>query len=175
MRDPIVAAALAALVLATLGRAAEPQVLPLEGDLEGVHDPVIVKQGDTYYVFSTNGRPGALIPSRCSQDLRRWSLCGHVFDQLPEWARQEIPGARAPWAPDISYFNGTYHLYYSVSTFGKNESAIGPPSTTTCRSRSRCTNSERQGMKPWPRVQLHVPGSRRQVKSRTMHTAEGRN
>ena len=29
------------------------------------------------------------------------------------------------WAPDISYFNGLYHLYYAVSTFGSQVSAIG--------------------------------------------------
>ena len=25
----------------------------------------------------------------------------------------------------MSYFNGKYHVYYSISTFGKNSSAIG--------------------------------------------------
>jgi len=29
------------------------------------------------------------------------------------------------WAPDISYFNDRWHLYYSVSTFGSQKSAIG--------------------------------------------------
>jgi len=29
------------------------------------------------------------------------------------------------WAPDISYHDGTYYLYYSVSAFAKNTSAIG--------------------------------------------------
>lgn len=118
-------------LVAMMAAAPAPQVLTLEGDLEGVHDPVILREAGTYYVFSTNGSPGALIPIRCSQDLRRWTLCGHVFDRLPEWATREIPGARAPWAPDISYFNGKYHLYYAVSTFGKNESAIGLATNVT--------------------------------------------
>ncbi len=103
-----------------------PQWLPLEGDLEGVHDPAIIKERDTYYVFSTGGRPGqGVIPIRASRDLRHWTLAGYVFDKLPEWAVQEIPKARGAWAPDISYFNGKYHLYYSVSTFGSRNSAIG--------------------------------------------------
>ena len=29
------------------------------------------------------------------------------------------------WAPDVIYFNGQYHLYYAVSTFGSQVSAIG--------------------------------------------------
>jgi len=103
----------------------EPQVLELKGDLR-VHDPVIIREGDTYYVFSTGGgRRSGIIPIRCSKDLYNWTLCGYVFDKLPEWATKEIPRARGAWAPDISFYNGEYHLYYSVSTFGRNNSAIG--------------------------------------------------
>ena len=110
---------------------AEPELLELHGDLR-VHDPVIMREDDTYYVFCTGGgRRGGIIPIRCSKDLYNWTLCGHVFDQLPEWATKEIPGARGSWAPDISYFNGKYHLYYSVSTFGKNNSAIGLATNVT--------------------------------------------
>lgn len=36
-----------------------------------------------------------------------------------------MPGLRGLWAPDVAYFNGKYHLYYSVSTFGSNHSRIG--------------------------------------------------
>jgi arabinan endo-1,5-alpha-L-arabinosidase len=117
-----------ALEVAQRGAAAPPtpQVLRLEGDLEGVHDPVIMRERDTYYVFSTGGRPGqGVVPIRTSKDLRRWTLSGYVFDKLPAWAAEEIPKARGAWAPDISFYNGKYHLYYSVSTFGSRNSAIG--------------------------------------------------
>jgi arabinan endo-1,5-alpha-L-arabinosidase len=30
-----------------------------------------------------------------------------------------------PWAPDISFFDREYHLYYSISTFGSQRSCIG--------------------------------------------------
>jgi len=100
------------------------KVLDLTGDL-AVHDPAIIRQGDTFYVFCTGGpRRGGILPIRCSKDLYHWTRCGSVFDRLPEWATREIPGARGAWAPDISYYQGKYHLYYSVSTFGKNDSAI---------------------------------------------------
>jgi arabinan endo-1,5-alpha-L-arabinosidase len=103
-----------------------PELLELEGNIR-VHDPAVIRQADTFYLFSTGGRrrgPG-IIPIRCSKDLYNWTLCGSVFDKLPEWVSKEIPGARDAWAPDISYFNGKYHLYYSVSRFGRNNSAIG--------------------------------------------------
>jgi arabinan endo-1,5-alpha-L-arabinosidase len=103
-----------------------PRVLPLEGDVSPVHDPTIIKEGSTYYVFATGGRPGqGVIPIRTSANLRRWQAAGHVFAALPEWATREIPQARNAWAPDIAYFNGKYHLYYSVSSFGSRNSAIG--------------------------------------------------
>jgi arabinan endo-1,5-alpha-L-arabinosidase len=119
------AIALALLIPVLTLAAKKPEVLKLTGDLEGVHDPALMRQGNTYYLFVTNGRPGDLIPIRCSPDLHAWKLCGHVFDKLPAWATREIPKARAPWAPDISFFNGKYHLYYAVSSFGSRDSAIG--------------------------------------------------
>lgn len=100
---------------------------PLEGDVRTVHDPAAVQHEGTFYLFSTG--PG--IPIRCSPDLREWRLCGQVFFQWPEWIRSEIPGAKDLWAPDIAYFNGKYHLYYSASTFGSNRSVIGLATNVT--------------------------------------------
>jgi arabinan endo-1,5-alpha-L-arabinosidase len=93
----------------------------LQGDVRQVHDPTVIKDGDTFYLFSTR----AGIAVRCSKDLVSWRLCGDVFAHLPQWAVNDVPGLRGIWAPDISYFNGRYHLYYSASTFGSNRSSIG--------------------------------------------------
>ncbi|MCE5184685.1 MAG: arabinan endo-1,5-alpha-L-arabinosidase [Planctomycetaceae bacterium] len=122
----MVAIAAALIVLSGCTRSAQsPRMLELNGNLQA-HDPVIAREADTYYVFTTGGRPGrGLIPIKCSKDMVNWSACGYVFESLPEWVPIEIPGTRGLWAPDISYFNGQYHLYYSVSTFGRNNSAIG--------------------------------------------------
>jgi arabinan endo-1,5-alpha-L-arabinosidase len=120
-----------ALVIASLASVAilfsatRARVLQLTGDLERVHDPVIIRSGGSYYVFSTNRAPQGHIPIRCSDDLHRWTLCGAVFAELPAWVNNEIPGARSLWAPDISSVDGRYFLYYSASTFGSNRSAIG--------------------------------------------------
>ncbi len=113
--------------LCAVAVARTPKLLALSGDIERVHDPAVIRQGDTYYLFCTGRTPagGGIIPIRASKDLRYWTLSGSVFDKLPDWAVKEIPGARDAWAPDISFFNGRYHLYYAVSTFGKNDSAIG--------------------------------------------------
>ncbi|KMS50522.1 arabinan endo-1,5-alpha-L-arabinosidase [Novosphingobium barchaimii LL02] len=93
----------------------------LSGDLT-VHDPVIIREGDTYYVFSTVGK---YIGIKTSKDLKTWTDAGSVFAQMPAWTKEAVPGTEGIWAPDISYVNGEYRLYYSVSTFGSNRSAIG--------------------------------------------------
>ncbi|HEX2477522.1 MAG TPA: family 43 glycosylhydrolase [Lacipirellulaceae bacterium] len=104
--------------------AADPQLLELTGDL-GVHDPCIMKAGDTYYLVATGGRRGrGIVPIHTSSDLREWTRAGFVLERLPDWVSEEVPRARNAWAPDISYFNGKYHLYYSLSSFGVNNSAI---------------------------------------------------
>jgi arabinan endo-1,5-alpha-L-arabinosidase len=103
-----------------------PQVVKVEGDIEYTHDPSIAKDGDTWYLFGTaNGpvRKGEL-PIRCSKDLHVWKLCGYVFDKIPDWIKKQSPETKELWAPDISYFNGEYHLYYAFSVFGKNTSGI---------------------------------------------------
>lgn len=113
----------------------------LQGDIRQVHDPTVIKEGDTFYLFST--RAGIAI--RCSQDLVRWRLCGDVFAHLPAWAVKDVPGLRGIWAPDISYFNGKYHLYYSVSTFGSNRSSIGLVTNATLDPASEKYRWEDQG------------------------------
>jgi arabinan endo-1,5-alpha-L-arabinosidase len=102
-----------------------PETLPLEGDISPVHDPAIIREGGSYYVFASNRFAQKLVPMFCSPDVRRFTLCGNVFDDVPKWALEEVPGARGIWAPDIAHFRGRYLLFYSVSTFGKNRSVIG--------------------------------------------------
>lgn len=121
-----------ALLPARYAAAPLQQVLALSGDVSGVHDPSVIKAGNMYYVFSTGGRAGqGIIPIRTSTDMRTWKLAGYALAALPDWVAREVPRARNAWAPDISYFNGRYHLYYSVSSFGSRDSAIGLATTPT--------------------------------------------
>lgn len=103
-----------------------PQVIAVAGDVEGAHDPSIAKEGSNWYVFGTATEPkrDGELPIRCSPDLHHWSRCGYVLPGIPDWIRKVSPNTKELWAPDISYFDGLYHLYYAYSAFGVNTSGI---------------------------------------------------
>lgn len=96
-------------------------ILKLDGMIYPVHDPAIIKADNKYYLFST----GAGIPLRCSSDMLEWEYCGQVMTPPPpKWIQDAVPGVLDLWAPDISFWGGKYHLYFSGSTFGSNRSVI---------------------------------------------------
>ena len=132
---------LAAAAMAVAAGEEAPPGLELEGDLAPVHDPVIMRAGDTYFLFATGQArdPTGMVPVRVSSDLRRWAWKGAVFPTMPGWAAEAIEGTRGIWAPDISKTGDEYRLYYSVSTFGKNRSAIGLAVATTLDPESPAT------------------------------------
>lgn len=93
-----------------------------------VHDPVMIKQDSTYYLFNTGWGIGVW----SSRDMKAWKKESPVFDKAPEWAVKDIPNFKGHiWAPDIFYDNNQFYLYYSVSAFGKNTSAIGVATNKT--------------------------------------------
>lgn len=101
-----------------------------------VRDPSVIRVGSTYYVFGTDtgGPVQGSLPIRCSTDRVNWTVCGSVFAQIPAWVRAQVPGILDLWAPDISFFNGLYHVYYAGSTFGSNTSVIGLATNATLNS-----------------------------------------
>ena len=101
--------------------------IALTGATSPVHDPAILADGSRFYLFTTgNARDAAgLLGLRTSDDLKHWTLRGGSYAALPAWAASAVPGASGMWAPDISKAGSEYRLYYSVSTFGSNRSAIG--------------------------------------------------
>lgn len=109
------------LFVASASAAEEPEQL-------FIHDPVVGKEGNTYYLFSTG--PGITFYS--SKDLVHWELGGRVFPGNPGWALDVASTFNGHiWAPDIIHHKGIFYLYYSVSAFGKNTSAIGVTINTT--------------------------------------------
>ena len=122
------------------------------------HDPAIIKDGDTYYLFGTNS-----VTKSTSKDLIRWTDEGQVFSYDAAYASggtyQEKKNAQGVviscakemvdyvmqyygaspqynqtsgyWAPDIIKYGNEYRLYFCMSLFGKKQSAIGFATSTT--------------------------------------------
>jgi arabinan endo-1,5-alpha-L-arabinosidase len=101
---------------------AETAPLSLRGNLR-IHDPsTVIKCAGKYYVFGTG--PG--ITSKSSTDHIEWEAGPRIFSQPPDWTTNAVPGFRGYfWAPDVIFQNGQYYLYYSVSSWGSQISAIG--------------------------------------------------
>jgi glycosyl hydrolase family 43 len=99
----------------------------VEGDVVGVHDPAIIKEGDTLYLFTTtppDSKTPDQFPILCSKDLTHWKACGYVFSEIPTGIKQLSPKTKELWAPDISFFDGKFHQYYAYSASGVNTSRI---------------------------------------------------
>jgi arabinan endo-1,5-alpha-L-arabinosidase len=94
----------------------------------GVHDPVIIKQDATYYLFCS----GKGIAVFSSKDLKNWQSMKPVFTEPPAWVARQIPKASDAFrSPNVSLHSGTYYLYYAVATSGNNNSAIGVATNRT--------------------------------------------
>ncbi|WP_307815401.1 arabinan endo-1,5-alpha-L-arabinosidase [Streptomyces sp. 7-21] len=123
------AVSLAGLATAATARAsaappAARQGYPHPGLVTGditVHDPTAVIRPDGSYLVAHTGDNIAL---KTSPDRTAFTDAGPAFPDGAPWTEPYTGGSRNLWAPDISYHNGTYYLYYSASTFGSNRSAI---------------------------------------------------
>lgn len=102
----------------------------LSGDIS-VHDPsTLIKEGNRYWSFSSGDGIGAVY----STDLFNWTRGKTVFQsgKWPAWINKYVPAFGGGfWAPDITYLNGNYYLYYACSSLGSSVSAIGVASSPT--------------------------------------------
>jgi len=120
------------LTLAALGLSAlqpiagYPQPMNLTGPAIYTHDPTMVynAQTDNYYVFRSGGTV-----SRSPRLQGPWTAFGQYLDNgcsiIDHYGRCKV------WAPDVHEVNGTYYLYYSLSSTGSQNSTIGVATSKT--------------------------------------------
>jgi len=115
----------------------------LKGELR-IHDPsTIIHCGSNYWVFGT----GWGVRSRDSADLVNWQAGPAVFRASPSWTTNAVPGNHGYfWAPDVVQVRDRYYLYYSVSTWGSRNSAIGLATAATTSASQTNLDWEDQGM-----------------------------
>lgn len=99
-----------------------------------VHDPSMIKVGNTYYCYNTDVsfgsevRPGIQI--RKSEDLINWEWIGWAFSGLPAKGAAYIRSKggtpfQALWAPYVMKVGEEYRLYYSLSSSTGRLSTMG--------------------------------------------------
>jgi GH43 family beta-xylosidase len=100
----------------------------LTGNL-GTHDPAIVEENGVWWEFQT----GLGIYGKRSADGLHWEPLPSIFANKLNWWANFVPNqeSRDVWAPDIQHFNGRAWMYYSISTFGSRQSAIGLASASS--------------------------------------------
>lgn len=131
MKTTFITSALLCLLLAVKAQQPKQNLVITNNGLSGnlaVHDPVMIKQGDTYYIFSTG------MAVKTSKDRINWTNAGNVYQKdgpKLSWWNDDIPGEVGLWAPDIHNADGKYHLYYSVSAWMNFNSSIGYATNVT--------------------------------------------
>ncbi|MFC7344745.1 arabinan endo-1,5-alpha-L-arabinosidase [Saccharopolyspora griseoalba] len=122
----VLVTAVSALASAVPSSAAD---YPMPGVVTGdvaAHDPSMVRTDSGYLLYSTHDR----IEMRSSPDRTRFDRAGSALASVPAWVFDYNADGDV-WAPDISFHDGQYWMYYSASSFGSNHSAIGLATSPT--------------------------------------------
>lgn len=109
---------------ATVNGYANP--MSCSGTCTNAHDPALIRHTDgTYFRFSTGGK---IAIHSAPAITGPWTYKGAV---VPNGSKIDKAGKNDLWAPDVQKVGDTYYLYYSVSSFGSQDSAIGVATSKT--------------------------------------------
>ena len=121
-------ARLVLIILFVLLGGADPYPNPMlcSGVCTNAHDPSLVRRDDgTYFRFSTGG----LIAVHTAPSIQGpWSYNGTALSNVSTINKA---GNEDLWAPDVVKVGSTYFLYYSVTSFASQDSAIGVATSVT--------------------------------------------
>lgn len=124
------AAPLLALLIAGCATSATRQTATYSNPVldENFPDPAVIRAADGYYyVYATQGDHDGRtvnIQAARSRDLVRWERLGDALPAKPQWASR----TQDFWAPDVSFRDGRYYLYYSA----KPDAALTDTSRGLC-------------------------------------------
>ena len=88
--------------------------------IPGVADAGVMKFNGRYYI----GGVRTLGDFYVSDDLVNWAAPVHVFSMDNEWATKFGIGNEQIHANDMRYINGTFHLYWSVNSWGRERNVV---------------------------------------------------
>jgi len=127
-KERIMAFAFLAVLLLSAATLRAVEVQPrLTGDTR-IHDPSVIEASGRFVAFGTGqqGPTHGAIRVKTSADGVAWTDAGVIGNGPPAWAEAAL-GFRPLniWAPTVSRRGATVFLYYCLSSFGDNTSAIG--------------------------------------------------
>ncbi|WP_421762276.1 arabinan endo-1,5-alpha-L-arabinosidase [Devosia sp.] len=119
--------ALAIMMWSGASFAADP--MPHLTGITAIHDPSVIVTDTGWASFATGvegASDGGMPRTKTSPDGIDWQETGAIPGGLPAWIATELGyKPKNIWAPSISTEGGVAYLYYSASSFGRNDSAIG--------------------------------------------------
>lgn len=100
---------------------------PCSGTCTNTADPSVIRRSSdgTYFRFSTGGKIAIYSAPAITGP---WT---YKCAMLPSGSSINLAGNDDLWAPDVSLHGKTYYIYYAVSTFGVQNSAIGLATSDT--------------------------------------------
>ncbi|KAM0718104.1 hypothetical protein Q7P37_006436 [Cladosporium fusiforme] len=100
---------------------------PCSGVCINAHDPTIIRRDSdgTYFRLSTGGKVAIHSAPALSGP---WT---YKCAMLPSGSSIQLEGNQDLWAPDVAKVGNEYYVYYTVSAFGGQNSAIGLATSAT--------------------------------------------
>ncbi len=91
--------------------------------IPGFHpDPSIVRVGEDFYLVNSTFQYFPAIRISHSKDLVHWRPIGHVFTRSDELDLRSFFDGMGIWAPDISYHDGEFYIFYCLVQLSKDRS-----------------------------------------------------
>lgn len=136
------------ILLAAPVAAAEP--MPALMGNTAIHDPSIIVTPTGWASFATGverAADGGTVRTKSSPDGITWTETGALPGGMPAWVKKELGFLpRNIWAPTVSMRGTTAYIYYSVSSFGRNNSVIGLMTNTAFDATRPAEGWEDQGL-----------------------------
>lgn len=85
-------------------------------------DPSIVRVDDDYYCVNSTFEYFPAIVISHSKDLVNWKQIGHVFSKSEDIDLTQFYDGMGIWAPDISFHNGEFYIFYCKVQLKKDRS-----------------------------------------------------
>lgn len=81
-------------------------------------DPSVIRVGEDYYMVNSSFQYFPAIPISHSKDMIHWEIIGHAVTNPEYLPLEDIKDSHGIWAPDISYYNGTFYIYATLRLNG---------------------------------------------------------